>query len=121
MIRAPSGSARTVQPSPACSTTTLTGIVQRHPARFFGLCVLPLQDKKAAQAELDRCVQQLGIRGILLYTNLAGRFPDEPQFRWLFARAEAFDVPILLHPALPLTAPPGERLRDDFHVGQHVR
>ena len=83
----------------------LTGIVQRHPARFFGLCVLPLQDKKAAQAELDRCVQQLGMRGILLYTNLAGRFPDEPQFRWLFARAEALDVPILLHPALPLTAP----------------
>jgi predicted TIM-barrel fold metal-dependent hydrolase len=83
----------------------VTGIARRHPARFFGLCVLPLQDEKAAQAELDRCVQQLGMRGILLYTNLAGRFPDEPQFRWLFARAEALDVPILLHPALPVTAP----------------
>ena len=83
----------------------LAGIVRRHPARFFGLCVLPLQDEKAAQAELDRCIRQLGMRGILLYTNLAGRFPDEPQFRWLFARAEALDLPILLHPALPVTAP----------------
>ena len=83
----------------------IAGIVRRHPSRFFGLCVLPLQDETAAWAELDRCVEGLSVRGILLYTNLAGHFPDEPQFRWLFARAEALDLPILLHPALPVTAP----------------
>ena len=44
------------------------------------------------------------MKGILLYTNIAGRFPDEPQFRPLFARAVALDVPVLLHPALPVTA-----------------
>ena len=48
---------------------------REHPTRFFGLCVLPLQDMKASLAELDRCVQQLGMKGILLYTNLAGKFP----------------------------------------------
>ena len=35
------------------------------------------------------------MKGILLYTNLAGRFPDEPQFRPLFARAVEPDIPIL--------------------------
>ena len=43
------------------------------------------------------------MKGILLYTNLAGRFPDEPEFRPLFARAVELDLPLLLHPAKPVT------------------
>jgi len=78
-------------------------IVHQHPSRFLGLCVLPLQETAPALAELERCVGTLGMKGILLYTNLAGRFPDEPQFRPLFARAVDLDVPILLHPAKPVT------------------
>jgi predicted TIM-barrel fold metal-dependent hydrolase len=79
------------------------GVVAQHPQRFFGLCVLPLQDMRAALIELDRCVQELGMKGVLLYTNLAGRFPDEPEFRPLFARAVELDLPLLLHPAKPVT------------------
>lgn len=78
-------------------------VVKKHPTRFFGLCVLPLQNMAAALAELDRCVKQLGMRGILLYSNLAGRFVDEPEFRPLFARAVDLGIPVLLHPARPLT------------------
>jgi predicted TIM-barrel fold metal-dependent hydrolase len=48
-------------------------------------------------------VQKLGMKGLLLYTNLAGRFPDEPEFRPVFARAVELDIPILLHPAKPIT------------------
>jgi predicted TIM-barrel fold metal-dependent hydrolase len=81
----------------------VAGIVREHPTRFFGLCVLPLQDMRASIAELDRSVQKLGMKGILLYTNLAGKYPDEPEFRPLFARAVELDVPILLHPAKPVT------------------
>lgn len=81
----------------------VAGVVRKHPTRFFGLCVLALQDMKASLAELDRCVKQLGMKGVLLYTNLAGRFPDEPELRPLFARAVELDVPVLLHPAKPLT------------------
>ncbi len=81
----------------------IAGIVAAHPTRFFGLCVLPLQDMRASLAELDRSVEKLGMKGILLYTNLAGRFPDEPEFRPLFARAVELDVPILLHPSKPVT------------------
>ena len=78
-------------------------VVRRHPTRFFGLCVLPLQDMAASLAELDRCVGTLGMRGVLVYTNLAGRFPDEPEFRPLFKRAADLDLPVLLHPAKPVT------------------
>lgn len=76
---------------------------RRYPGRFEGLMVLPLQHEAAAQRELERCVKQRGMKGILLYSNLAGAWPDEPQFRWLFTRAEELGVPILLHPAKPTT------------------
>ena len=82
---------------------SLAGVIAKHPTRFRGLCVLPLQNEKAAGEELDRCVNKLGFKGILLYTNLAGAWCDEPQFHWLYARAEELGVPILLHPAKPMT------------------
>jgi predicted TIM-barrel fold metal-dependent hydrolase len=77
--------------------------VRKHPTRFFGICVLPLQNMDAALKELERCVDQLGFKGILLYTNLNGKFADEPEFRPLFAKAVELDVPVLLHPAKPIT------------------
>jgi len=81
----------------------IAGIVRRHPSQFLGLCVLPWQDVDAAVSELNRCVTKLGFKGLLLYTNLAGRFPDEPQFRPVLARAADLGVPVLLHPAKPVT------------------
>jgi predicted TIM-barrel fold metal-dependent hydrolase len=81
----------------------VAGVVASHPSRFFGLGVLPWQDMKAVLAEADRCVKELGMRGFLVYTNLAGRFPDEEGFRPFFRRAVELNVPVLLHPAKPLT------------------
>lgn len=82
---------------------SLAGVIAKHPTRFRGLCTLPLQNEKAAAAELDRCVKRLGFVGILLYTNLAGVWCDEPQFHWLYARAEELGLPVLLHPSKPMT------------------
>ena len=82
---------------------SLAGVIAKFPKRFRGLCTLPLQNEAAATAELDRCIKQLGFVGILLYTNLAGAWCDEPQFHWLYARAEELGIPILLHPAKPAT------------------
>ena len=77
--------------------------VKRHPTRFLGLAVLPLQDMDASMTELDRCLNRLGMKGVLLYSNIDGRFPDEPEFRPLFRRAEELGFPILLHPPCPVT------------------
>jgi predicted TIM-barrel fold metal-dependent hydrolase len=81
----------------------IAGVARRHPGRFLPLAVLPLLQMDAALQELDRCAERLGMRGILLYSNLDGRFPDEPEFRPLFRRAEAMNLPVLLHPAFPVT------------------
>lgn len=79
----------------------IAGVVRQHPQRFLGLCVLPFQDTAAARQELDRCIHELGMKGVLLYTNLAGVWPDEPPVRWLYPRLVELDIPVLLHPAKP--------------------
>ncbi len=81
----------------------IADVMRAHPSRFIGLATLPLQDMDASLQELERCVNKLGFRGILLYSNLDGHWPDEPRYRPLFRRAEEIGVPILLHPAYPTT------------------
>jgi len=77
--------------------------VKAHPGRFFGLATLPFHSVEAMQREFERAFSKPEMRGILLYSNLDGRFADEPQFRPVFAEAERRGIPVLLHPAYPLT------------------
>jgi predicted TIM-barrel fold metal-dependent hydrolase len=53
--------------------------------------------------EFERAMGLAGMKGILLYSNLNGHFPDEEPYRPLFAEAERRGIPILLHPARPVT------------------
>lgn len=81
----------------------IAATVSRYPKRFFGLATLPFHSPDAMLAEFERAVGKLGMKGVLLYSNLDGKFPDEPAFRPLYAEAEKRGIPILLHPALPMT------------------
>ena len=81
----------------------VSDLSMQHPKRLFGLIVLPLQDVDASLQELDRCVNERGMKGVLLYSNLAGSFPDEDQYRPVFEHIERLDIPVLLHPAYPTT------------------
>ena len=78
-------------------------VVKAHPTRFFGLATLPFETPDTMLREFDRAIGKLGMRGILLFSNLNGRFADEEPFRPLFAEAVRRGVPILLHPARPVT------------------
>ena len=81
----------------------ISDAARRHPDRFFGLATLPFDTPDSMLKEFDRATGKLGMKGILLYSNLNGRFPDEEPFRPLFAEAERRGVPVLLHPAYPMT------------------
>jgi aminocarboxymuconate-semialdehyde decarboxylase len=39
-------------------------VVRAHPSRFAGLGTIPLQDPDLAAGELERCVRDLGLRGV---------------------------------------------------------
>jgi len=75
-----------------------------HPTRFRGFAHLPLLSPEAAADELQRAVEHLGFHGVLVNGATDGRFLDDPAFEPILARAEALDVPIYLHPGIPVEA-----------------
>jgi predicted TIM-barrel fold metal-dependent hydrolase len=69
--------------------------------RFSGFALLPTPDPAAAADELDRAVTGLGLKGAMIHGLTNGKFIDEKQFWPIFAKAEALDVPIYVHPSFP--------------------
>ncbi|WP_420006275.1 amidohydrolase family protein [Arenibacterium sp. LLYu02] len=74
--------------------------VGRSGGRFAGLAALPMGRPEEAAAELERCVA-MGMKGAMLFPSAQGAFLDDPRFLPVFERAEALDVPLYIHPALP--------------------
>ena len=59
---------------------------------------LPLNNIDASLEEMDRAIAQ-GARGVQIFTNVAGRALDNPEFYPIFQRAtEHHRVPIWMHP-----------------------
>ncbi|KLO31378.1 amidohydrolase [Mycolicibacter heraklionensis] len=77
----------------------LAATIEARPDRFAGFAALPLQDPQAAAKELDRAVNQLGLRGALVNAHTQGRYLDDPTMRVVWESAEGLDVPLYLHPA----------------------
>ncbi|OZD18194.1 amidohydrolase [Rhodococcus sp. 06-156-3C] len=72
-----------------------------YPDRFSALAALPMQDPAAAVRELDRAVNDLGLRGIIANSHIGGSYLDDPMYRPIFEAAESLGVPIYLHPNTP--------------------
>jgi predicted TIM-barrel fold metal-dependent hydrolase len=83
------------------SNDTLFEAVRAHPARFAGFATLPTPNPKAAADELERAVIKLGFKGAMIMELTHGRFMDDKQFRPIFERAVALDVPVYIHPTPP--------------------
>ena len=78
----------------------LATAIARHPDRFAGFAVLPMQSPDAAARELVRSVKELGFLGALINGTTEGRFLDHPSYDGLLAAAVDLDVPIYIHPHL---------------------
>ncbi|WP_299808304.1 amidohydrolase family protein [uncultured Roseibium sp.] len=79
----------------------LAAIIRETPERFAGLAMIPSSAPEAAADELQRAVEELGLKGAMLHGKSCGEFIDAQKFWPIYARAEALDVPIYLHPAQP--------------------
>jgi predicted TIM-barrel fold metal-dependent hydrolase len=79
----------------------LHAAIARYPTRFAGFAALPTPDPAAAADELERAVVKLGLKGAMVHGLTHGVFLDDARFWPIFERAQALDVPIYLHPAVP--------------------
>jgi hypothetical protein len=100
--------------APADQTAVLRGVhdelataVKAHSDRFAAFATPGLKDPAAAVKELNRCIRDLGFKGLLLDGTTDGKFLDAPEFFPVLEAAEALGVPLYLHPAPPPAAVQG--------------
>ena len=80
----------------------LSGVIDKNPDRFVGFASLYPKDPEEAVKELERAVKELGLKGWKTHSNYGDIYPDDKRFWPIFAKAEALDVPIYLHPTAPM-------------------
>jgi predicted TIM-barrel fold metal-dependent hydrolase len=72
---------------------------QKHPDRIVAFAGIDPRRGVAAVAELRRCVEEMGFRGLKLWT-VAGFFPDDARYYPLYQEAARLGVNILVHTGL---------------------
>ena len=85
---------------------SMAELCARHPDRFPAFAAaVSLTDVDGSIAEAHRAIDQLGARGIQIFTNVAGRPLDDPAYRPVFAALAERDLPIWLHPVRNASMP----------------
>jgi 2,3-dihydroxybenzoate decarboxylase len=80
----------------------LAAIVAEKPDRFAAFAALPTADPAGAADELARTVEKHGFKGAMIHGTANGMFLDDKRFWPIFDRAQKLDVPIYLHPSIPM-------------------
>ncbi|WUI03595.1 amidohydrolase [Spirillospora sp. NBC_00431] len=96
LLAGPGGS----PPLARLANDSMRELCDKHPDRFpVFVGSLPMDDPDAALAELAYAVDDLGARGVQVFTNVNGRPLDDPAFAGVFAEMAARDLPVWMHPA----------------------
>lgn len=76
---------------------------QKYPNRALFFADVPLgTDPEFSTKEMIRAITQLGLHGVAIQTNNAGKLPHEPEFNDFFSESENLDVPVFMHPSSSL-------------------
>lgn len=74
-------------------------MVRSHPGRFIGVAVAPRVDDRILE-ELHYAWDQLGLRGVLIFSNIEGAPVDSEEMSPLYAECERRGQPVWIHPQL---------------------
>ena len=75
-------------------------LCRKYPGRFPSfIASVPMRDPDGAVEEARRAIKELGACGIQIYSNVAGKALDAPEFRPVFREMEKLAKPIWIHPA----------------------
>jgi len=72
--------------------------VAKHPKRFVGSFVLPLQDPGLALRELERAVKSLGLRVANISSSYNGVYVGDPAYHAFWEAIQELDVTVWIHP-----------------------
>jgi predicted TIM-barrel fold metal-dependent hydrolase len=71
----------------------------KFPQRFMAFARLPMVDMDDCVRELERCYKELKMHGVMMPTNVAGKYIDEAEFAPFWDALAAGGKPLFLHPA----------------------
>jgi aminocarboxymuconate-semialdehyde decarboxylase len=77
---------------------------REYEGRFYGLGTIPWQDTDAALEVLGQ-ISELGLRGVLLHSNIDGQPVDSEHCRPIYARIAELGLVLCLHPARTIAEP----------------
>jgi len=80
----------------------IAAIARQHPKRFIGFFTLPTCDINASLDELERSVNELGLRGFGGFANLNGQALDRKELFPIYERLAKYKLPVYIHPTAPL-------------------
>lgn len=77
--------------------------IQKNPQRFRGFAAISPYNVKAAKKELERTITELGFVGWLTHSNYGKNdYLDDKKYWPILETAEGLNVPIYIHPTVPL-------------------
>jgi predicted TIM-barrel fold metal-dependent hydrolase len=71
----------------------------KHPDRFGVLAALPFPDLAGAKTEVAYALDTLKLDGVILFSNVHGKYVGDPEFDPLMAALEERQALVLLHPS----------------------
>lgn len=69
---------------------------------FIGLATIPWQDPDAALEVLNEAILRVGLKGVLIHSNVAGAPLDSEYLRPVYERVAELGIPMFVHPARSL-------------------
>lgn len=81
------------------SNDRVAALVAARPARFKGLCSVPLQSPALAAQELARCMTELGLSGVTISTCVREMEIGDKRLRPFWEKAEELGAVVFIHPA----------------------
>jgi aminocarboxymuconate-semialdehyde decarboxylase len=81
------------------SNDRVAELVAQHKDRLIGLGSLPLHDVALAASELERCMRNLNLRGVIISSHVNGTELGNARLRPFWAKAAELGAVIFVHPA----------------------
>lgn len=75
-------------------------LVKEYPGKFIPLAHTPLLEGQTAIDELDRAINDLGLKGVNITTSMRNITIDDPQFKPFFKKVSHLGIPVVVHPTV---------------------
>ena len=77
--------------------TEMAEHVRKGGGRFIGLGTVPPVGDKECIEELERCVKELGMKGIQIVSHYGDKYLDHESFSGFFDKVNELDIPVYVH------------------------